>query len=159
MSWGVKEDKTQLNKYSTEQKNVKELNQGIPKEIKDIRLQHNVILANTIERPKVSLLSKTSTPMCPSRIVWPKPQMMRVREYNIHNNKTLTHTLYLYRHGGTEIKTLQNAKSQFDLIETKKVSFEIRKKRTMHSNEHKVEQFNAHYGHSLIGKVLETTRQ
>lgn len=29
----------------------------------------------------------------------------------------------------------------------------------MHSNEHKVEQFNAHYGHSLIGKVLETTRQ
>ena len=58
MSWGVKEDKTQLNKYSTEQKNVKELNQGIPKEIKDIRLQHNVILANTIERPKVSLLSK-----------------------------------------------------------------------------------------------------
>ena len=37
MSWGVKEDKTQLNKYSPEQKNVKELNQGILKEIKDIR--------------------------------------------------------------------------------------------------------------------------
>ena len=37
MSWGVKEDKTQLNKYSPEQKNVKELNQGILKEIKHIR--------------------------------------------------------------------------------------------------------------------------